>query len=179
MSLLSIFMAMFTGAVVMMNKAENNAQALTSTSLQLNQAFLALDNTVRYASAISEPVQSGSSGDWYTEIQATNTGVETCTQLRVDIATSQLQRRRWTPAAAVSDLTAWMPLASGISTNAQPFSLKPLPANGSFQQLTISVSAPSGSGSSATTSTSSNTFTALNSAGPVPSAPFCLQQGRP
>jgi Tfp pilus assembly protein PilW len=186
MSLLSIFMSMFTGAVVMMNNAENKAQAVSLTSTQLNQAFLNLDKTVRYATAISTPGQ-GTTGDWYVELRTTNTGTDQCMQLRVDIATQQLQQRTWTVTNAVaSSASGWLPTASGIANGnavsgaaTQPFYLPPPLASAKFQQLRINLTSPSGSGSSATTSASSFTFTALNSTVPVSTSPICQQQARP
>lgn len=186
MTLMAIFMGMFTGAVVMMNSAMNKTQSINSTTSQLNLAFQNLDRTVRYASTISTP-GIGTSGNWYVELRTTETGTEVCTQLRVDIASQQLQLRSWNVANAVaSSLTAWAPISSGISNgtavsgaSTQPFYLKaPLP-NTLFQQLVVTLIAPSGSGASLTNSTSSFTLTALNSTVPVPAAPICQQQGRP
>ncbi len=192
MTLMIVFMAMFTGAVVMMNQALNKTQAVNLVSSQLNVAFSNLDTTIRYASYISKPGQ-GTSGDWYVELQVTNTGTEVCSQLRVDIASQQLQSRTWTVSASPSNLTAWVPISSGISNGTavsgaatQPFSLVPAPpdpgavlGNTLFQQLTINLISPAGSGTSLTTSTSSFTFTALNSTIPTPTTPICQQQGRP
>ncbi len=185
---MAIFGGMFTGAVVMMNSAMNKSQAINLTASQLNVAFSNLDNTVRYAAFISTPgLSTGTSRDWYVELQVTNTGSEVCTQLRVDIATQQLQRRTWAMANAVSsNLTAWAPIASGISNGGavsgaatQPFYLLLPGANTLFQQLTINLISPSGSGSSLTNSTSTFTFTALNSTVPASTTPSCQQQGRP
>ena len=49
MVLMSIFLAMFTGAVVMMNGAMNKAQAVNQSASQLNAAFLNVSTTVQYA----------------------------------------------------------------------------------------------------------------------------------
>ena len=92
---MGIFMSIFLGAVVAMAGAQTKAQSVTQTSANLAQAFVALDKTVRYAAAISAPGTGSPSGDWYVEYRTTNSGVEVCTQLRVDIATKQLQRRSW------------------------------------------------------------------------------------
>ncbi len=188
MALLSIFMAMFTGAVVAMNNSENKAQAVNITSSQLNQAYLNLDKTVRYATAISTPGVSpaaGSSGDWYVEMQTLNTGTEVCTQVRVDIAAQQLQQRTWNVINTVASTpSAWAPTASGINGTAvagpttQPFYLF-TPAKAIYQQLTINLASPSGNGVTYTNSVSTFTFTALNSTKTPPSALFCQQQGRP
>ena len=108
-------MAMFTGAIVMMNSAMNKSQAVNLTASQLNVAFLNLDDMVRYAAFISTPGK-GKSGDWYVELRSTNRGAEVCSQLRVDIAAQQLQRRTWTVVNTVASTpSAWVPIASGIS----------------------------------------------------------------
>jgi hypothetical protein len=186
MTLMLVFMGLFTGAVVMMNAAMNKAQAVNLSASQLNVAFLDLDNTVRYAAFISTP-GVGTSGDWYVELRVTNTGAEVCTQLRVDVVSQQLQRRNWTVVNAVASTPGpWVPISSGISNGSaasgattQPFYLMPALANRVFQQLRINLISPSGSGSSLTNSTSSFTFTALNSTVPAPTASICQQQGRP
>jgi hypothetical protein len=189
--LLTIFMALFTGAIVMMNSAMNKTQAVNLTSSQLTVAFQNLDPTVRYASAISTPGKAergtGSSGDWYVELRTTNTGTQVCTQLRVDIASQQLQRRTWDVVGAIaSKPVAWVPISSGISNGraaggalSQPFYLVPPLGNSLFQQLTTNLTATSGTGSSQTTSTSSFTVPATNSSQPQPTAPICQEQGRP
>jgi hypothetical protein len=187
MTLMLIFMGMFTGAVIMMNAAMNKSQAVNETASQINSAFLDLDSTVRYAAFISTPANNSPSGYWYVELRVTNTGKEVCNQLRVNTTSQQLQQRTWVvPDTAPSSLTTWAPIASGISNGGavsgattQPFYLVPPKATTLFQQLTINLISPSGSGSSLTSSTSSFTFTALNSIIPVSTAPICQQQGRP
>lgn len=198
MVLMSIFLAMFTGAILMLNGAMNKSQAVNLSASQLNVAFQNLDKTVRYASAISTP-GTATSGDWYVELRTTTTGAEVCNQFRVNIASQQLQGRTWKIVnAAATTPTAWVPISSGVTNGGapsgptQPFRL-PLrltgptlirlgldaPANASYQQLTINLIAPAGSGNSVTTSSSSYTFTALNSVLPAPTSPICQQQGRP
>jgi hypothetical protein len=99
----------------MMNSAMNKSQAVNLTASQLNVAFQNLNSIVRYAAAISTP-GVGTSGDWYAELRTTNTGAEVCTQLRVDIASQQLQRRTWNVANAVASTpTSWASISSGIS----------------------------------------------------------------
>lgn len=181
MMLMSIFLAMFTGAVVAMNRAENKTEAVSLTSSQLNQAFLTLDKSVRYASAISQP-GTGSSGDWYVELRTTNAGSELCTQLRID--SQQLQRRTWAPGSSPS---VWLPLTSYLTNGAAPangapvpFVLKPVaPSDTNVQQLTFNLVTVSGGGSTQTTSNSSFTFTAADSTIPAPPGPVCQDQSRP
>ena len=189
MTLMIIFMAMFTGAVVMMNSAMSKSEAVNVSSSQINTAFLNLDTTVRYASYIGTPATTPGvgTGDWYVEFQSTNNGAEACTQLRVDKASRQLQSRTWTVAnAAATTPSLWVPTASGISNgdaiagaSTQPFYLVPPGQNTVFQRLTVNLSSSAGPASSTTNSMSSFTFTALNSVLPAPTSSICLQWGRP
>lgn len=191
MVLMSIFMAMFTGAVLMMNNAMTKAQAVSVSTSQLNTAFLDLDRTVRYAAYISSPVRSCPTCNWHVELLVTHNGDDVCTQLRVDTTSQQLQRRTWTVVNNVvkpSTLIDWAPISSGISNGGagpgpltQPFYLSPAGVGVSalFQQLTVNLISPSGSGSSSTESKSSFTFAALNSTIPVRAGSICQQQGQP
>ena len=182
MAIMALFMGMFTGAVVMMNSALNKAQAVNSSSTQLNNAFLALDRTVRYAAAISTP-GVGPSGDSYVEIRTLASGSEKCTQLQADVATKQLRRRTW-DVPLVGGTPAWVPVASEITNGAvtsgadKPFQLKTAGRNVTLQQLAVNLVSSSGFGTAQTPSRSSFSFTALNSTIPVPVAPICQQQGR-
>jgi type II secretory pathway pseudopilin PulG len=191
MVLMSIFLAMFTGAVVMMNTAMNKSQAVTLTASQLDGAFHHLDRLVRYAAAISPPglATTGirASGDWYVELSTTNSGRQVCTQLRVDTVAEQLQQRTWEVRAAVAAKPgSWVPISSGISNGgavkgptSQPFYLVPVRANTMYQQMTFNLAARSGSGAAQSMSTSSFSVTATNSSMPPPISPVCQEWGRP
>jgi hypothetical protein len=183
MVLMSIFLAMFTGAIVMMNSAMNKSQAVNLTASQLNIAFNRLDTLVRYAAVVGTP-GVGSVGDWYVELRTTYSGNPRCTQLRVDSVTQQLQVREWdVPNAVTSRLEPrWVPIASGIVNGravsgpaSQPFYLVPMPANMELQQLRFNLAAQSAQ----SISKSSFTVTAANSALPLPVSPICREWGRP
>ena len=183
MVIMSIFLGLFTTAIVSMNSAENHTEAVSLSTSQINQAFLTLDKTVRYATAITTP-GTGTLGDWYVELRTTNTGSEVCTQLRID--TQQLQRRTWTVTNQVGSApTAWLPLTSYVANGGaaagagQPFVLVPPINDTAFQQLKFNLSTLAGGGSAQTTSLSSFTFTAVNSTVPAPTGAICQQQGRP
>lgn len=183
MTIMAICGAVFTGAVVTLNRTSNQAQAQTNTATQNNQAYQALDRSVRYAAGISQP-GLGASGSWYVELSTTTTGTETCTQLRVDAGTGQLQRRRWT-AEAPADLTGWVPIASGLTNGAaaagsdqQPFVLRAVGATAAHQRLGVTIVSRSGPVSQPASSTSSFDLTALNSPA-VPTSPICQQVTRP
>lgn len=176
MVLMSVFMAMFTGAILMMNNAMNTSQAINDAASQVNSAFLQLDETARSASYISTP--GISNGSWYVEMRSLDrTGQQICTQLRVDTTAKQLQSRTWTVVNAVASTpSAWLPIASGITnggaaagSTTQPFALKPtLGTSALFQQLVVTLVPPAGPGTSATPAGSSFTVTALNSTLPAP-----------
>lgn len=178
MVLMGIFMSMFTGAVVMMNSAENKAESVNNSSMQLNQAFLALDRTVRYATAITTPGTGSSTGDWYVEMRTTNTGSASCTQLWVDTAAHMLKKRTWLETGAIP--TAITPVFTSIastitntnSASPAPFALQAPSDTIPFQQLTISLLSVSKSGSTQTPSQSAFTFQAVNSTIPVAN-PVC------
>jgi type II secretory pathway pseudopilin PulG len=184
MILMGIFMSIFVGAVVSMTSAQSKTQSVAQTSQNLNQAFLALDKTVRYASAISTPGTGAPSGDWYVEYSTTTTGSQVCTQLRVDISTSELQRRTWTVVnSAASGLTGWTPLASEIANGtatagiSQPFIRVTPGATSDFQQLTVTLASLAGPKNAPTTSGTSFTITAVNSS--LPATTICQEAGRP
>jgi hypothetical protein len=187
MGLMVIFMAMFTGAVIMMSNGSSRADNLTATSSKLNDVFTRLDKSIRYASALSQPTASAdSTGDYYTEFQTTNTGVSVCTQLQLNVRTQTLAQRTWTvlSSGSTTNPTGFSTIASGVSTSGTPFVLNP---NGSvdFEQLTVNLTAAIGSSNA--TSSSSVTYTALNSnsaslvAETTPTQPstICQEAGRP
>lgn len=171
MSIMSIFLAMFTGAIVVLTQTQNRAEALTTSSGDVNTAFQRLDSTIRYAAAISPPGSTGSAGGWYVEFLTTASGTAVCTQLRVDSTLQQLQSRTWQPDAPSTAPTRWVPLANHITNgNATtgsadvpvPFTLFPAPDGVGFEQLTVRLAATTGN--PAMISRSAMTFTALNSA---------------
>lgn len=185
MLIMTMFMAMFTSAVLLMNQAENKAEAVNLTSTQVSLVFTELDKVVRYAAAVASP-GTGTTGDWYVEMRTTNTGREVCTQLRVDITLQQLQRRTWTVTnSTASNLTSWSQVAPSITNGGatsgssdQPFVLESTTSAVLFQQLTVNLVSIYGTGTTMTTSRSSFTTNAVNSTVPPPSS-VCAQVGRP
>lgn len=189
MVLMTIFMGMFTGAIVAMTSTANKVEAVTIATSQTNQAFLTLDKQVRYAAALTTPGVSAVSGDWYVEFDTTNTGVDVCTQLRVDQTAQQLQERTWiVTSAGAATPTAWNPMASNITNGAAPAGSATVPftvpaaatgVSSPFQRLSFTLVATA-TGSSTSTTQSHMSFTALNStAGLASNATVCQQWGRP
>lgn len=186
MSIIGIFLVIFTGAMLSMYHSTNKVQGITDTSSQLSTAIGRLDTSVRYAAAISPPV-TGSDGNAYVAWQSTDTGTPVCTQVRVNATTSQLQQRSWTVSgSSATGLTSWTPLASEIaardpSTGATltPFTF--LAATGAVpnQQLQVSLVAVSGTGSQQTVTRRSVTFTAFNTTPATATTGICQEVGSP
>jgi len=186
MVIMTIAGSIFVGAVVSLSRTTNYAQAVTDSATNTNQAYQALDRTVRYASAISQPgLGVGATKHWYVELQDTTSGTAECTQLRVNTTTQQLQRRTW-PATGVAPINGWVPIASGITNGATnpPFVLgrddnDDGVADGEtsettqHQELTIRMFSTSGPANGRVKSTSTFRLTALNSDSQGPTGPFC------
>jgi type II secretory pathway pseudopilin PulG len=193
MIIMTIAGSIFVGAVVTLFRTTNQAQAITGSATSTNQAYQALDKTVRYASAISLPGRGTiTTKDWYVELSDTTSGSEVCTQLRVDITTKQLQRRTWTVGspAALPDFT---PIASNITNgdavageDSQPFFLEIAPPDPRAknptvqnQQLTFTLASVSGPSNGRVTSKSEFTLAALNSSTGTPRTGAICPQVRP
>jgi hypothetical protein len=183
MTLMAIFMSMFSASVVMMYDSTSKTEAIADTASQLSIAFNRLDTSVRYASAITQP-GVGSDGNSYVEWRTTYTGTAVCTQLRLASSVGQLQQRTWTPSASgtYTALSAWQPLASSVRPDAGVgvFTL-PSVAQGAPVKLRIYLLAQTMGRSGQTDSVSDVTFTAFNTLpGPTPSAgTFCKEVNRP
>lgn len=184
MTLMAVFMTMFTAAITTMYRSANKAESLNRTSSQLNLAFDKLDASVRYASSISTPGR-GAGGAWYIELRTTNTGSPVCTQLKVDPASQQVQRRSWSsPLPAGTPAPAWVPMANSITNGAttdekkQPFVLVLPTGVLPYQQLRVHLESTSGSSDSATSSVADIQFTAVNSSSDSLSSGFCTDVGR-
>lgn len=191
MTVMAIFMAIFTASLVMMYHSSNRSEAVTRTSDQINGAYLWLDRHIRYADYVSRQGQ-GSSGDWYIEFEQIDTNPPTCYQLRVDQVSQQLQVRSWTDPDSVTD---WTPLASGVTngdaapdTPQQPFTFTPAPRPGSNDaaddaalaamqsaQLTVRLTTAQGSGESEATSATDVDLPALNTTPETLSSGTCTR----
>jgi hypothetical protein len=168
MALLTVFMGIFTGAMLTMSNTVSKVQSITTAAGQVNTAFLQLDKTLRYATGIS-PIGTGNvSGEKHVEfamIEATD--VARCHQLRFFV--DKFQQRTWDapdPAGnTYSNLSGWGTLASNVSTDGSSAFSVPTPITGatsSYQQLTVKLQTDSGTNVSSPTKTYM-TFTAVNS----------------
>lgn len=185
MTLMAVFMTMFTAAITTMYRSANKTESLNRTSAQLNLAFDKLDSSVRYASSISTPGQ-GPGGAWYVELRTTNTGSPICTQLKVSPTSQQVQRRSWpSPLPAATAAPAWVPVANNITNGAgapgsvaQPFVLVDPSTALPYQQLRVHLESTTGNGASVTTSVADVQFTAVNSSSDALSSGICTDVAR-
>lgn len=186
MSIMTIFMAMFTGALFLMTSDTNKTEAMVTAEQQSNQAYLWLDRNIRYASAVTAPGKSATN-NWYVEFSVPGTnGTSTCYQLRVNTAAQQLQQRSWAVSSTGTGGTAttWLPLSNSVSNGGAavgaanvPFSLVTA-ATSQNQQIRIQI-ATSQVGAATASSALDVTFTALNSVSDYQKTPpsVCTQQG--
>jgi type II secretory pathway component PulJ len=158
MTLMTIVMAVFTGAIVRMYRVANNVDAKSVAQASINVAMQRLDREVRYAKGISTPylVNNNQYVDMLSIQRVGANTVQQCIQVRV--VSGVLAQRTWTFQASPLNLSAWVPLANGL-TSATPFTYRPPNDSVGYQQLTVALA--SGSGSSADSNTT--TFIALNS----------------
>jgi len=172
MSIMSVFMAMFTVGILQMSRAVNKNEATSTAQSQLNIAFMRLDKEIRYAAGVSAP--GSVDANPYVEYLITNSGTPVCTQLRLQVAAGQLQRRAWVQGSSPLTPSAWIPLASDVSS-AQPFTFSAADATYSFQRLQLRLVATSGSGGTATAKQTDVTFTAMNTSLSSSSATVCTE----
>jgi prepilin-type N-terminal cleavage/methylation domain-containing protein len=175
MSVMSIFMTIFSTGIVQMYRAANKNEATSTAQSQLNLAFLRLDKQIRYAAGVSAPDVYGP--DQYVEYLTTNTGTAICTQLRLELATGQLQQRTWTQDATPLAPTGWNVLASGV-TSTQPFTFAAADDTYNFQRLQLRLETSSGAGETASSKQTDITFTAMNTSLSTSSDTICTE-GRP
>lgn len=164
LSVLAIFLTIFTGATVSIYSTTNRAEALMDSSAQAHLAFNRLDLSVRYASAIGQP-RPDTAGNPTVAFRSGVAEGTICTQLRVDQSSRQLQQRTWSVVDGGWDaLTGWTVLASSVraADGVAAFTLTE-PGEIPRQQLTIRLVATSGPDSSASTAQVDATFVAFNS----------------
>lgn len=178
MVIMTILMAICTGAVVSMFVGTGKTQAVANSAQQLNTAFVRLDDQVRYATAIDQPTGSMSAGTLsvaFLTVASASTGTtRTCSQLWTQTTgTSQLKlmERSWqidpTGAAITGTTSPWSQLAGGIVADDQsgvtPFAVS-TPTGATVQQLNAKLVAMDGTGQTSTRSFSQISFSAQNSA---------------
>ena len=186
MTIMGIVMILFTTGISQAYNAEEKTEATSVALSQISVAFQRLDRGVRYASAISAAgtgSATGTSGDPYIEFLTGYTGTAMCNELRVHVATKQLQQRTWPQGATPMVLSAWTPLASEVAIplggTTLVFTKYAADATFNFQRLEIKLAVKSGNNRTATTKSSDITFTALNTSLSTPGSDTVCTEGRP
>jgi hypothetical protein len=151
MSIMTVVMVIFTGAIVQMFRITRHTESMAVSQSQLHIAFQRIDREVQYAAGISVPLQLTNAdvavmpkyqgltaGDWYVEyLTTTFDGPSVCAELRLVASKTQLQRRVWPPGHTPSG--GWSVLASQV-TSPEPFLFIPAGSDGSdYQRLTITL----------------------------------------
>jgi prepilin-type N-terminal cleavage/methylation domain-containing protein len=183
MSIMSIFMAVSTSAIVGMFSSTGKIQTLQHSASQLNIAFNQLDKQVRYATVIYRPTGPATvpaTSDWSVAFETDNPSSTTCTQLKIRAVAAgsgqlQLVERTWNVTVnsdgslTQTAISNWSQLAVGISLTDQnqasvtPFAVS-TPTGGTVQQLRLRLVDMDGTSQSLTKSFTEIGFSALNSA---------------
>jgi prepilin-type N-terminal cleavage/methylation domain-containing protein len=165
MTVMSIFMSIFTAAAVQMFRFESDTQTATSAQNQIHIAYLRLDKDIRYAVGISTPDAA------YVEYLRTDEGVPMCTELWLDSADRQLKTRTWVEGSTPGP--NWSTLASEASST-QPFTLLAPVAPFVSQRLRLNlIVGPAADAGSA--KVMDMTFTALNTSAATSSGAVCAE----
>ena len=172
LAIMSIAMAICTSGILEIYRLVNKTGSMATSQAQINITFLHLDKELRYTTGVSTPAVVGA--DWYVEYLTTASGTPICAELRLDVATAQLQHRTWTQGSTPLVPTAWMAMASQVSA-AQPFTVLAPDTDAQYQRLRLTLSASDGANTTATTASTDITFTALNTSTGTSSATVCTE----
>lgn len=155
MAIMSVVGAIFTTGMVQVYRAATDIDTRWNTQDQVSLALMRLDREVRYASYIG----ATSPGRPYVEYQILDDRTQRCVQLRIATTSrgSQLQRRTWVQGDSPVVPTDWIPLATGVTSDAPFARIDPTDAL-THQQLRVALTATSGT----ITRQSNITYTALN-----------------
>ncbi|WP_030176841.1 PulJ/GspJ family protein [Spirillospora albida] len=166
MTIMSVLMAMFTGAILHMTRAANATQSVASAQSQITTVYQRLDREIRYAAGISQPAFVGA--NQHVEYLTRNTAAPTCTGLRLDTATRRLQYRRWEQGKTPGP---WTVLASDVTAKQPdpPFGLTPSETRFPFQRLRLRITAGTGKASIDVT------FAALNTSSDSDTSAVCTE----
>jgi type II secretory pathway pseudopilin PulG len=177
MTIMSVFLAMFTTGILQIYRGTNKTEAITNAQSQLNVMFLRLDKEIRYAAGISAPNVTTTGGYYFEEYLTTNTGTMICTQLRFDPTARQLSRRTWTQGASPLVPSAWLPLVSSVDSTVTgtPFTLLDADSTYNFQRLRLRLTAVFGLGASSASKAIDITFSALNTSLTTSSDTACVE----
>ncbi len=146
MTVFSIFLALFIGAVVAVSRASTEARIDAQTSSAAGIALQRLERSARYADAINQPGVVGGTAyvEWRTDAVSASTGVTTCTQLRYRADDGMIALRSW-PASQSPSTGKWnvvMRDVIGTATTTYPFATMVASAGVSnYQGLTVHIRA--------------------------------------
>jgi prepilin-type N-terminal cleavage/methylation domain-containing protein len=170
MVVMTIFLTIFTGAMLQLYQSSNKSDSVSQESSQLNNAFLRLDREIRYAAVINSPTQLGSS--FYVAFQQTYTASPVCFQLR--LANGVLSQRSWPGGVTPPVAPTWQALASNLTnpTGVTPFTVSI--SQTKTPQLQVSLQSTAGVANAATPRNTSLTFTALDA--PVSPDSVCHEE---
>jgi hypothetical protein len=172
MVLMAVFMSIFTRGTVQMFGTASRNQAVSDAQTQVTSAFLRLDREIRYAAGISNPRPVGA--DQYVEYLVTNTGTPICTELRMNLASQQLQRRTWRQGMTPLAPSAWVPLATSV-VSPSPFAYSAPDGTYNFQRLTLDLKVSIPVGDRPQVKETRVMFTALNTTISTKSASVCTE----
>jgi prepilin-type N-terminal cleavage/methylation domain-containing protein len=167
MGIASVVGIVFTTGILQIYRTASSAEGDSVTQQQLGQALIRLDLSLRYAYSIGTVHTEGTAPyvEFLTRAQDSTTSgfVQRCVQLRLTGTDSQnlaLQTRYWNKTATAAQPSAWLPLATQLTTlaGAAPFIRVQPTATANHQLLTVQL----GARSSNSVKSSAITFTALN-----------------
>ena len=167
MGIASVGGAVFTTGILQIYRTASAAEGDSITQQQLGQALIRLDQSLRYAYSIGTVHTEGTTPyvEYLVRAQETPTSgfIQRCVQLRLtgtDPQNLALQTRYWNKTATAAQPTAWLPLATQLTTlgGAAPFIRTQPTATVNHQLLTVQL----GAKSAGAVKSSALTFTALN-----------------
>ncbi|MDT4988993.1 MAG: hypothetical protein QOI74_3087 [Micromonosporaceae bacterium] len=173
MTIMTVVLAVFTGAAVQMFHSTNDTETIAAAQSQVNVTFLRLDKEIRYAVAISVPDASN------VEYLRTDEGTAKCTRLWLN-GSKELRSKWWYqqyPPPAALPLELPPPpdpvfLASNVSAVVFTRIVGAAPVYFQRLRLVLTVTADGRSGRSKTMDT---TFTALNTSLTTSSDTTCTE----
>jgi hypothetical protein len=158
MTIMTVVTALFTAGIGQMYRMVNGTDTRSVAQSQVSTALLRLDKDVRYASGISYTYLLGGNNQ-YVDFLLPKAGTSMCVQLRV--AAGKLERRTWTWKVNPFAPTAWVTLASNV-TSPTPFTYTAPTTEISYQRLTVDLMVTTGTGTRTVVKNSKVTYTALN-----------------
>jgi type II secretory pathway component PulJ len=174
MTVMAVFMAVFTGSMVEIYRSQNKNEASTAAMAQINNAFLKLDKEIRYASAVStEGTASGSRYIEFLTISPTS-GAKSCTELRYSPTSQLLQQRTWAQSSGTPSPSAWALLASNV-ISIHPFTYLSSDQTHAYQRMKLDLTARWGTNDTATSRQTVVTLTALNTTSSTSSGTVCTE----